>query len=113
MPNVTLSKPVEIFGKRVSAVELKEPNAGLYVKLGDPRTLVFNASGSGYWVENAETIRAYLDQLIVHDAGGDTVMALITLEDGMAVKAALFDFFTGAAGRLAARKLTSSSSASV
>ena len=112
MPSVTLSKPVQIFGKTVGAIELKEPNGGQFVRLGEPRILVFNASGSGYWIENAETIRAYLDLLIVHEAGGEAVMSLLGLEDAMATKECLFSFFTGAAERLSARKSTPSSSAS-
>jgi hypothetical protein len=114
MPNVSikLTKSVEIFGKRVGTVELKEPTGGQYVGLGDPRTLVFNASGSGYWVENAESIRKYLDLLIIHDAGGDSIVSVLGLEDAMAVKEALFGFFTDAASRLAAKKLMPSSSAS-
>ena len=112
MPSVALSKPVQIFGKTAGSIELKEPNGGQFVRLGEPRILVFNASGSGYWIENAETIRAYLDALIQHEAGGEAVMALLTLEDAMAVKEALFDFFTSAAERLSAKRSTPSSSSS-
>jgi hypothetical protein len=110
MPSVTLSKPITIFAKTVGSIELKEPNGGQFVKHGEPRTLVFNASGSGYWVENAETIRAYLDLLIVHEAGGEVVMALLNLEDAVVAKELLFSFFTDAASRAAARRLTPSSS---
>ena len=53
MPSVSLSKPISIFGKTVGSVELKEPNGGQFVRLGEPRILVFNQSGSGYWIENA------------------------------------------------------------
>jgi len=69
MPSVTLSKPVTIFGKTVGSVELKEPNGGQFVRLGEPRVLVFTQSGSGYFIENVEVIRAYLDALILHEAG--------------------------------------------
>jgi hypothetical protein len=109
MPSVTLSKPITLFGKTAGSIELREPNGGQFVKLGEPRTLVFNASGSGYWVENAETIRAYLDLLIVHEVGGDAVMALLTLEDAVVVKETLFGFFTDAATKAAARRSISSS----
>jgi hypothetical protein len=112
MPSVKLSKPVQIFGKTVGSVELKEPNGGQFVRLGEPRILVFNASGSGYWIENAETIRAYLDLLIVSETGGEAVMALLTLEDAVVVKETLFGFFTDAANKAAARRLTASSSVS-
>ena len=57
---IKLSKPVDFHGKPLAELELKEPSGGLYVKLGDPRVLVFNASGSGYWVERDEIIKAYL-----------------------------------------------------
>jgi hypothetical protein len=115
MPNVTvkLSKPIEAMaGKRPTAeVELREPNGGLYVKLGEPRMLVFNASGSGYWVEQPDVVKAYLEACIVHDLGGDLVN-FMTLEDAMSTKEALFSFFSDAAGRVAARRSTLSSSAS-
>jgi hypothetical protein len=110
--SVKLSKPVEVFGKRIGAVELKEPTGGLYTKLGEPRTLIFSASGGGYWVENVDTISSYLDQLVVYDTGGLILMSLLNLEDAMAVKAAFLDFFGDAASRVAARKLIPSSSAS-
>lgn len=61
---VALRKPIEVFGKSYNELELKEPSGGLYLKLGDPRILVFNASGSGYWIEQSETINAYLDKLV-------------------------------------------------
>jgi hypothetical protein len=114
MANVTLNlmKPVEVFGKRVASVELKEPSGGLYVRLGDPRVLVFNASGSAYWVEQAPVIGEYFDKLVLHDAGGGAIMALLSLEDAMAAKEVLFGFFSDAASRLAARKSTASSLAS-
>jgi hypothetical protein len=112
MASVTLSKPVQIFGKTAGSIELKEPNGGQFVKLGEPRILVFNQSGSGYWIENADAIRAYLELLIVHEAGGEAIMLLLGLEDAMAVKEALFGFFTSAAERLSAKRSTPSSSSS-
>jgi hypothetical protein len=113
MPSVKvkLTKPIELHGKRLAEVELREPNGGLYVKLGEPRVLVFNASGSGYWVPQQEAIKAYFEALIVHDLGTDLVN-LMSLEDTMATQEILFSFFTVAAERIAARKLTLSSSAS-
>ena len=43
---VTLQKPFEAHGKLTTEIELKEPTGALYIKLGDPRTLVFNSSGA-------------------------------------------------------------------
>ena len=108
---VTLSKPIELAGKRLTEVELKEPNGGLYVRIGDPRTLVFNASGSGYYVPQQEAIKAYFEELIVHDLGGD-LLNFLSLEDTKALQEILLLFFSDADARVAARKLTPSSSAS-
>jgi hypothetical protein len=107
---VELTKPIELHGKRLTEIELREPTGGLYVKHGEPRTLVFNSSGSGYWVAQQEVIKAYLEALIVHDLGGDLVN-LMSLEDVMATQEALYSFFSDAAERVAARKSTLSSSA--
>lgn len=113
MANVTvkLTKPLELHGKRLAEVQLREPTGGLYVKHGEPRVLVFNASGSGYWVPQQDAIKAYLEVLIDHPLGGD-VVNLMSLEDTMALQETLFSFFTDAAERVAARKSTPSSSAS-
>jgi hypothetical protein len=107
---VKLTKPVEIFNKPVREVELKEPTGGVYVKLGEPRILVFNASGSGYFIEQPDVIKAYLDRQIEHEAGGEFVMGMLCLEDAITLKEALFSFFSDATSRISARKVTSSSS---
>jgi len=97
-----LQKGFEAHGRLTTEIELKEPPGGLYIKLGDPRILVLNASGSGYWVEQPETISAYFDRLIVHEIGAAAVLNLISLEDAMALKEALFGFFSNAAKRTVA-----------
>ena len=101
--SIKLEKPIELYGKKSSAIELKEPTGALYVKLGDPRLVVFNPSGSGYWIEQNDTIKAYLEALIDHPLGAD-VISMLSLRDVMALKEALFDFFTSAAERRAATK---------
>ena len=103
---VTLRKPFEAHGKMTAEIELKEPSGALYIKLGDPRILIFNASGSGYWVEQPETIDAYFRALIVHDIGALAVMNLIGLDDAMALKGELFGFFSDAAKRTSATPST-------
>jgi hypothetical protein len=96
---VKLLRPLPWFdGQTITEVKIKEPTGGQYVKLGDPRTLVFNASGSGYWVEQADTIRAYLETCVVHDIGA-AIVDKLALEDVMGVKEALFGFFTDAAAK--------------
>lgn len=100
---ISLAKPIETFGKKCAEIELREPSGYLYIKLGDPRLLVFNPSGSGYWIEQPEIIRAYFETIIDHEMGAD-VISLLSLEDAMALKEGLFSFFTGAAERLAKSK---------
>ncbi|HKI14342.1 MAG TPA: hypothetical protein VKA12_04930 [Roseiarcus sp.] len=107
---VKLSKPVKFHDKLLDEIELKEPSGGLYVKLGDPRVLVFNASGSAYWVERNETISEYLEACVAHEMGAH-IINLLPLEDTMALKEELFGFFSDAAARRAAKKSTPSSSA--
>jgi hypothetical protein len=98
MPSVKvkLTKPVEFFGKRVAEIAMKEPSGGQYTRIGDPRTLVFSATGSAYWVEDKAAIAAYYEALIEHEAGGEAVVATLNLRDAMKVKETLFGFFAEA-----------------
>jgi hypothetical protein len=109
---VKLSTPIEVFGKRVSEVEMKEPTAGQYVRFGDPRTPVFGASGSVYFIENAEVISKYLDTLLVHETGGEVLLLMLSLDDGVVLKRRLLSFFDRAVQRHAAGESTASSSVS-
>lgn len=113
MPSVKirLTTPVEFIGKPISEVELKEPNGGLYVRLGDPRTVIFGASGATYFIENAEVIAKYLDTLLVHAAGGEALLVLLSLDDALAVKQRFLSFFDRAVQRFAAAGSTTSASA--
>lgn len=108
---VKLAKPLDLHGKKLTEVELKEPSGGLYLRLGEPRLTVFNASGSGYFVEQADAIKAYLESCVVHELGAD-LLNLLSLEDAQEVKEALFAFFGEAVARRSARKATHLSSAS-
>ena len=82
---VKLTKQVEIFGKRVAEIVMKEPMGGQYTRIGDPRTLVFSTTGSGYWVEDKTAIVAYYEALIEHDAGGEALVP-VHQRDAMRVK---------------------------
>lgn len=112
---IKLARPIPIGPKSIGEIEIKEPSGGLYTRLGEPRVMVYNASGSGYWVEQAQTVEAYLVELVQVPADpslADAVRGLMSLEDMMAVKETFFSFFDEAARRLHARRQTSSSSAS-
>jgi len=109
---VKLTKQVEIFGKRVAEIVMKEPTGGQYTRIGDPRTLIFSMTGSGYWAEDKTAIAAYYEALIEHDAGGEALVALLSLRDAMRVKETLFSFFAQASEpQTVEGKSTSSASA--
>jgi hypothetical protein len=110
---IKLITPVALPGQKpIAEVELKEPSAALYVRLGEPRTPVFGSSGSMYFIENAEVIGKYLDALLVHEHGGEVLLALLSLDDGVAVKNRLLSFFDRAVTRLSSGAQIASSSAS-
>ena len=102
---VALRKPILVFDKTLNSIKLKEPMGGLYLRLGDPRLLVFNASGSGYYIEQPDVVRAYLEALVDEEAPV-AILALLSIDDVMALKQKLFDFFTGAAERQFGTKST-------
>jgi hypothetical protein len=106
---VKLTKPFDLGGKRLIELEIKEPTGGDYMRLGDPRTLVFNASGSGYWVEQNDVIRVHFEKCVISDLGADVVNQL-SIEDVMGLKEGLFDFFTAAAGRRSATRPSATAS---
>lgn len=103
---IKLATLVELFGKKITEIQLREPNGGEYVRLGDPRVLVRSQTGSGYFVEQNDVIEKYLD-VCIENEGGAAIMSLLTLEDAMAVKMEILDFFLAAAARTAARNSTS------
>ena len=108
---VRLADPVTLFDKQIYEIVLREPGGGLYGRLGEPRVMVYNATGSGYYVEQSAVVVAYINELIDHEHG-DVLFGLLSLEDAKGVKEALFDLFTAAEARLATRRRISSSSAS-
>ncbi len=102
---VTLSAPIEWAGKTVSEIELREPSGAEYVRHGDPRVLVRSQTGSGYFVEQNDVIEKYFEALINHEAHG-AILSLLSLEDTMAVKMAMLDFFLVASTKISARGST-------
>lgn len=108
---IVLTKPIDLHGKREVEIKLREPSGADYIRIGEPRVLVYSATGSGYWVEQPDAIAAYCERCIEHDLGGDLIK-ILTLEDAMAVKEGVLSFFSDAAEKRAAKKSTASSSAS-
>ena len=93
---IKFEKPIVWHEKHVSEVVLKEPTGQTFIDLGEPRLVVSSRSGSVYWAEMPDTIKAYLDRCIDHE-GGSPLLAQLSLADAKKVKAALFDFFESAA----------------
>ena len=107
---VQLLTPIEHHGVTITHVGLKEPTGGLYARLGDPRVAVRQKDG-GYWVEQPDIIKAYLDKLIDHQDGA-VLLGLMSMPDVMMLKEELFNFFAVAEGTIIARRAAGSSSTS-
>jgi hypothetical protein len=112
---IALSKPVEnFFGKRVGRVFLREPRASHLQRFGEPRTAVFHPeAGTRYLVDRDDAIGRYLDELLSLDGhesidvGGASLLTHLTLSDGIALREALFDFFSQAREALSSRQKAS------
>ena len=102
-----LSEPVELFGKPVSRVYLLEPRARHLARHGEPQMSAYNGkTQTGFSVDNDEAIAKYIDDLLSLDGktevdgGGRALYGLLALEDGIALRDALVDFFGKAKLRL-------------
>lgn len=105
---IDLIDPFVWHDKRVAQITIKEPTAGQAIRIGLPRIIVRNNDGAGYFVEQIDAIRAYLDLLLSVD-GGSAILEVMSLADGMELKEALFGFFTDAEMARSAKKSTPSS----
>jgi hypothetical protein len=92
---IKLSSPITWHGETLTTLTLKEPKGRDYIELGEPRLGVRMADGGYYMVEQTHLVKAYLDKCIDHE-GGNFLIALMSLADAQALKAALFDFFAPA-----------------
>jgi hypothetical protein len=114
---IKLTAPVDWFGRNIDRVILREPRAGHLQRFGEPRLTVHHTDGSGtvYFADRDDVIERYLDQLLSLDGaspvdgGGGALLTKLSLEDGIALRDALFDFFQNARRRIAAKRVTSSS----
>lgn len=102
MKSLTLSAPVEYFGRQIAVVHLRPPRGAHLLRFGMPRFLCVNRDGASWWVEKDEVIASYLDALVSLDgdrpveAGGTPLLNLLSLADSLALRDALFDFFSDA-----------------
>lgn len=111
---IILSEPTEWIQKRIDRVILREPRAGQLQRLGEPRMAVFQSDGTGtrYLVDRDDVIMKYFDELLTTDGekppdvGGSVLFGALSLDDGIALRDALFDFFTAARVRIASKQVT-------
>jgi len=92
---VKLTTPVEIFGKKVTEIQIKEPTGAQYLTFGDPVFLV-NSSGGLFQTEDREAVKKYLHACVEHESG-EHLLHLLSLADARAVKEALLSFFANTA----------------
>jgi hypothetical protein len=114
-----LANPVEYFNQPVTRVFVLEPRAKHRTRSGEPQMDVYDSkTGSTYLVDNDEAIAKYIDEILSlngsspADGGGRALFSLLSLEDGIAVRDALFGFFAQAKLRLFSGRSTASSSTS-
>jgi hypothetical protein len=112
MPNkfIDLTNPITLHGQVIKRLELREPRGGEYVSIGEPRVLVYNPSGSGYWVEQPGALAQYMEKCIVNSDLGADLIKLLSLDDAIELKEETLGFFVDAAARRAAKKSTRSPS---
>lgn len=103
---VKLASPIEVFGKTLRELEIREPTGREFMTNGEPRALVYSPGGSGYFIEQAEIIAKYCEKCIVSELGND-IFSLLSLEDAKAVKETVLSFFSAADARRAAKNSTS------
>ena len=109
-----LSEPVEHFNELIGRIFLMEPRARHLGRYGEPQMAVYTPkTGSSYDIDNEETIGKYLDDLLSLDGrepvdgGGRALFALLSLEDGIVIREALFGFFAKARLRIISARSTS------
>lgn len=99
---IELTAPVEWFEKSIARVYLREPKARHLFKYGEPRFPVMQNDGASYFVERDDVVSRYIEDLLSLDGdapvdgGASAFMGQLSLQDGIALRDALFVFFTDA-----------------
>src|SRR5262245_1615460 len=92
---IQLAEPLAGHQGPIATVVVREPRAAEFFRLGEPFAYARNADGTIFTVENAETVKAYLDALIVEPADR-LLIEQLSLSDAMKVKETVLGFFTAA-----------------
>ncbi|HTV33838.1 MAG TPA: hypothetical protein VME69_12175 [Methylocella sp.] len=89
---ITLSQPVEWFGKRLATVTLKEPTAANLLDFGLPQNWGRTRDGIEFVTDNAAAQRTYLDHCLEVE-NGCAILSVLSFQDGLKIKEALLSFF--------------------
>jgi|SRR5277367_1150918 len=112
---IALTEQVEWLQRRVDKVVLRSPRGNHLQRFGEPSFPVFEKGGASYSIDREEVITRYLDDLLTLDGktpvdgGGSVFFGQLGLEDALAVREALFSFFTDARRAILSKSLTRSS----
>jgi hypothetical protein len=90
---IVLDESVTWFGKAVREITVREPNAGEFLKLGEPIIWGRTRAGVVFNTEREEVIEAYLNHCLSVE-NGSAIFSLLSLSDGQKIKGALLAFFT-------------------
>ncbi|VFU07935.1 hypothetical protein [Methylocella tundrae] len=89
---IALAQPVELHGKMITEIAIKEPTGGQYLDFGEPH-IYTQSSGGFFAVEDKSVVANYLDACVQHESGSH-VLRLLSLADARKVKKELLSFFT-------------------
>jgi hypothetical protein len=97
---IELSEPVIGHGGQVKKVILRLPRAGDFFVLGEPIAYARKGDGTTFAVENIEVLSSYIQRLLVEPDA--LIFESLSLQDALAVKEAVLDFFGKARLKLSA-----------
>lgn len=92
---IPLSEPLAGHEGKITQVIVRSPKAAEFFLYGEPYAYARNRDGTVFTVENAETVKSYIDVLIV-EPKDKLLIAQLELTDAMKVKEAVLGFFTAA-----------------
>lgn len=90
---IQLKNPILWHDKQLSEVTLREPTAADYFAIGELANPMRRKDGSTIMVEDVGAISAYVERCLITE-GGAHLLPIMSLADGMEVRAAIVDFFS-------------------
>jgi hypothetical protein len=100
---VPLSSPIKWHRGAISEITLREPKYRDFMTLGLPSTWVNVAGGSGFEQENVQALAEWIERLADCDPNA---LELLSLQDTLALRGAVRDFFTESAAQMVSKPST-------